>query len=97
MRLLLRPEAEQDLREARDWYESKRRGLGEEFRLQLRATIATIQDHPQLYAEVFEEVRRAPLRRFPYGVYYFLQGGLIEVLAVLHHARDPQVWQARAP
>ena len=29
--LFLRPEAEQDLADARDWYDQKRAGLGDEF------------------------------------------------------------------
>jgi hypothetical protein len=30
-RLLIRPQAEADLREARNWYENQRPGLGDEF------------------------------------------------------------------
>ena len=96
MRVLIRREAKEDLLGALAWYEEKRRGLGGEFRAQLRATLSTIRSNPQLYAEVLAPVRRAPLRRFPYGVYYQLRGGAVEVLAILHQARDPRVWQARA-
>jgi len=33
---------------------------------------------------------------FPYGVFYRPKKGRIEVLAVFHHRRDPNVWQRRA-
>jgi len=35
-------------------------------------------------------------KRFPYGIFYVVEPQRIVVLAVLHTARDPQVWQARA-
>lgn len=96
-RLLFRPEAETDVREAREWYEGQRRGLGRAFREELAATLSTIRARPQLYAEVYAPVRRAPLRRFPYSVFYFEQGEVIEVLAVLSQSRDPRSWPREAP
>ena len=38
-RLVIRPRAETDLREARNWYESQRAGLGAEFLAEIDATI----------------------------------------------------------
>ena len=35
-------------------------------------------------------VRRARLRRFPYGVYYTIREGFIDVLAVCHGRRRPR-------
>jgi len=39
--------------------------------------------------------RRAPLRRFPYAVFFALEGNLVIVTAVLHVRRDPAEWQRR--
>lgn len=48
-----------------------------------------------LYHRVENEVRRALLRRFPYGVFYEVHGSEIVLLACFHSARDPQEWQDR--
>jgi plasmid stabilization system protein ParE len=40
-------------------------------------------------------VRRGKVRRFPYVVYYRVLADRIEVIAVLHAARNPQTWQDR--
>ena len=71
--LRLRPEAEADLREASQWYEGRRVGLGEEFLLEAERSLALIQESPGLYAEIHKNVRRALLRRFPYGVFYIVE------------------------
>ena len=45
---------------------------------------------------VHRHVRRALIRRFPYGIYYAVDEELIEVIAVFHAKRDPKRWQDRA-
>jgi len=40
------PEANEDLQEARSWYDSIRRGLGERFALAVEATVEAIADNP---------------------------------------------------
>jgi toxin ParE1/3/4 len=95
VRLLLRHQAKGDLLEALAWYERQRPGLGADLRDEIDVALASIRDHPELYGRVDERVRRAPLRRFPYGVFYVVQGDTVRVIAVLHHARDPAVWRDR--
>ena len=95
-RFVFRPEARDDLRDARDWYEAQRPGLGLELGAAVDDTLARIGTHPELYPEVVSGIRRAVLHRFPYGLFYRRRSGDIEVLAVFHHRRDPTVWRRRA-
>ena len=95
-RFVFRPAARAELLEARDWYEAKRRGLGSDLAASVDAAITRIGTHPALYPEVWPGLRRAVLLDFPYSVFYRVQPRAIEVVAVFHHRRDPQVWQARA-
>ena len=46
--------------------------------------------------KVFEGVRRVPVRRFPYGVFYQVGADQIGVIAVYHSNRDPRGWQQRS-
>ncbi len=94
--LVLRPEAEKDLAEARDWYELKREGLGREFILEVDKAFDHICQFPEAYAVEYKGVRRAGLRRFPYVVYYRIIGEIGEVLAVLHGGRRTRTWRERA-
>jgi plasmid stabilization system protein ParE len=91
----IRPEAEADLSEAYGWYEDQRTGLGDEFLLCVDACLLGIQRHPESSPVVHREVRRALLKRFPYGVFYLLGEGGISVVGVFHQSRDPRKWTAR--
>ena len=93
--LIVRPEAERDLAEAHDWYESQVTGLGSEFLLAIDAALSSIQRMPELYHVVYKNLRRALIRRFPYGIFYLLEEAKIVVIAVMHARRDPETWRSR--
>jgi plasmid stabilization system protein ParE len=93
--LIVRHEAETDLAEGRDWYESQREGLGLEFLTAVEKAFARIRDTPELHAVEFRGVRRTGTERFPYVVYYRLLVESVEVLAVLHGSRSPRHWRSR--
>lgn len=95
MKLVLRPFVERDLDEAASWYEERQPGLRETFLEAVESTLSRIRENPGLYPTVHLEIRRAPLRRFPYGVFFTLIGDEIHVLAVAHDARHPSVWRRR--
>jgi len=94
-RIVLRPEAEADLLQARDWYGQEDSELAEAFLDSFDATIALIEDMPELYPVVVKSTRRGKLLRFPYLVYYRVFPDRIEVIGLLHGSRDPKVWQKR--
>ena len=91
--IVVRPAAEAEISEAFRWYEDKDEGLGSEFMRALDATLWAIQRAPSGYALVHKQVRRAMLRRFPYGVFYLYESGKMIVIAVFHASRDPKQWQ----
>jgi plasmid stabilization system protein ParE len=92
--LIVRPEAERDLRAAHDWYDEQVRGLGEEFLRSIDAVFASMRRHPEAFPIMHEDVRRALVRRFPYAVFYVVENDRIAVLAVLHMRQDPSDWPA---
>jgi plasmid stabilization system protein ParE len=94
--LVVRPEAQADLIEARDWYTTQRAGLGDQFVDAVEELLLQVRAAPEFHARALENVRRAKVRRFPYVVYYRILEDRTEVLAVLHGSRDPRVWQRRA-
>jgi plasmid stabilization system protein ParE len=91
-----RPEVRDDVDTAYARYEGLRAGLGDEFLKALRDQLDRIEANPALYGVLFQDVRAARLRRFPYVVYYRLEPSRIFVLAVQHGGGNPQTWQSRA-
>jgi plasmid stabilization system protein ParE len=92
---VLRPAAGADIEDAYRWYETQRRGLGEEFLAEVQAGLDGIAEHPQLYPTVHRDTRRVLLRRFPYGLFYSDLGNVIVVVACFHAKRDPGGWRDR--
>jgi plasmid stabilization system protein ParE len=94
--VVFRRAARTEFDEAADWYEQRRAGRGARFTAAVRQVLDRIADQPQLYAEVFQDVREAPVAGYSYGVYYREEAGQLVVLAVFHTSRDPSIWQSRA-
>ncbi|MGZ8853668.1 MAG: type II toxin-antitoxin system RelE/ParE family toxin [Thermoanaerobaculia bacterium] len=92
-RLTIRSRARDDIRAARDWYEAKSPGVGSRFGAEVDAVTLSIGDQPLIYAKIYHDIRRAMTRRFPYAIYFIVEGDRVAVLRVLHQARDPREWR----
>jgi plasmid stabilization system protein ParE len=91
MQILYVPEIVGDMADARDWYESRSDGLGEEFVRMTYAAFEELVEFPEKHEVVYGSHRRALLRRFPYSVYYVIGQDTITVYGVFHTSRDPHV------
>ena len=94
-RLVFRPQARLEILEAADWYASREEGLGSEFRRVVEACLASVERNPRHHPRVHGEVRRAALRRFPYGIIYTVDDTEIVIVACIHARRDPKRWKDR--
>jgi toxin ParE1/3/4 len=93
--VILSPEAEEDAEQARDQLEQQRPTTGAKFLARLRDVLDHIEAMPQMYAPIWQQVRAARLRRYPFVVYYRVLPDRVEVLAVMHGSRDWPAWQSR--
>jgi toxin ParE1/3/4 len=94
-RLVAEPRVDLDVAATYQWYENEEPGLGLAFLDQLLATYDRIATGPLQYPDLRSGIRRALLQRFPYAVYFAVEGGFVVVLAILHASRDPAEWQRR--
>ena len=92
-RVIFTPEAENDVTEAYHWYESREPGLGEDFLRCVETCLSVIQRHPIAYSVAVDEFRSAPVRRFPFEIFYEPTGGAITVYSVFHCSQDPRKWR----
>lgn len=93
--LILRREAEQDIKVAYEWYEEQRRNLGKEFVDEIESRIYSVEEDPDLYAPVYGSIRRALCKRFPFAVYFVKTESHVVIIGILHQRRNPAVWQSR--
>ena len=95
--LIVRSEAEVDVNQAFEWYESRLSGLGSEFLFVLDATFNSILRNHLSYPVVYKNVRRALTRRFPFAIFFIAEESRIVVLSVFHVKRNPREWKKRTP
>lgn len=98
-RVVVRPDVEQDMAEAAAWYETRREGLGTEFREGVIQVLEALADNPLLNSR---RHRRKNIRwrypdRFPYRVIYQLieEDRVVVVAGVFHAARHDRHWKKR--
>jgi len=94
-RIIVRPEAEDDLKEAYSWYEDKRKGLGHDFLLQVDAGLNFIARNPTVHSIEYKGIRKHLIKRFPYKIIYLIENERIMVLAVIHGRRSPSLIKKR--
>jgi hypothetical protein len=94
-RLDVSSEAELEIFEAALRYEREREGLGFRFEAQVNTVFTRLLENPFQFPIIEEDVRRALVREFPYGVFSTTEVDLITVLAVLHLRRHPDTWKRR--
>jgi plasmid stabilization system protein ParE len=89
------PEAEEELHQAFDYYESRQAGLGQRFADEFRNALKQVIEHPLMWAVLEAPYRLRRLKRFPYGLLYDVRGEVIVIVAVMHLHRRPGYWRTR--
>jgi len=95
VRLHLHPDALREIREARDFYDLERAGLGDEFIDEIERVMALIVAHPESSPVVLKGVRKRVVSRFRYSIVYSVRDGSVYVSALAHNSRRPFYWQGR--
>jgi plasmid stabilization system protein ParE len=94
-RIIFRAAAEDEMKEAYEWYEERAPGLGMEFIRSVEVCVQTIRRHPEIFPVVYKNVRQGVVRRFPYSILYVEAPAKLVVISVFHSSRDPKIWKRR--
>jgi plasmid stabilization system protein ParE len=94
------PDADTELAEARQWPFNKKHTIAKtwtrKFMERIDDALSLIVRDPRLYPIVYKTLRRVVVRRFPFAVFYEVMANEIQVIAVFHSRRDPEIWKSRA-
>jgi len=89
MRVRILESASDDLVEGWSFYERQGENLGEYFLDSLFSDIDSLQLYAGMHSIHFEKYHRMLSRRFPFAIYYRMEGGTAVVYAVLDCRRNP--------
>ncbi len=88
--LIIKPRAILMTKDAYDWYEEQKPGLGEDFLDELDGIYNKLSAHPEYFGKVKKNFRQAALKRFPFVIVYEIIKTEVVVFAVFHTSRNPK-------
>jgi mRNA-degrading endonuclease RelE of RelBE toxin-antitoxin system len=95
VKIQFHPAADRELKDAVEWYEELERGLGIRFAKLVDDTILRLVKYPKFNTEIDPGIYRALVKKFPYGIIYEVDDGLISIYAIAHLHRFPEYWKSR--
>ena len=93
--ITLHPDADAEITEAAQYYESREPGLGSDWLAEVERAFDQILTNPEASQKIGRRVRRKPLWRFPYNLIYAAYSDQIRIAAVAHQKRRPFYWRSR--
>ncbi|HHE32640.1 MAG TPA: type II toxin-antitoxin system RelE/ParE family toxin [Chlorobaculum parvum] len=90
MKLRYTHRSKDDLDIAMAWYEKQRRSLGFEFLDRIEVAVKSIVQSPELHRVYYSQFRGCLVRRFPFIVFYTIEGDEIIVHSIFDCRQDPQ-------
>ncbi len=84
--------AKQELDDATHFYEIEYKGLGKEFRNEVKKSVIRITEYPKAWSIEKGEVRKCILHKFPYKILYSIEENYIFIIAIAHQHRKPDYW-----
>ncbi|MBE8190095.1 MAG: type II toxin-antitoxin system RelE/ParE family toxin [Candidatus Thioglobus sp.] len=93
--IYFRPEAEQDIENAAQWYEQQKSGLGYDFLAEIENITKIISQNVLGYEKIYRDLHRTVIRRFPFNLFYLVEENAIIIIAVIHGSRHPKNWKNR--
>lgn len=92
----LHPDAADEHQRQVSYYEEKQKGLGKRYHAAFRKAVEAACNGPQRYKIDWPpDIRRVQFTAFPFDLVYREQRGIVQVLAIAHHRREPGYWLYR--
>jgi len=82
-------EADHEVFDTRQWYESRRKGLGNEFLDEIEEYVKVLEQDPQIHQIRKHNWRYCPLKRFPYVIVFEIEKQEVIIFAVFNTYQHP--------
>jgi len=89
------PAAEMELAAAVKIGDERSAGLGGDLMTEVRRVMPLLCDMPQMGELLDSRHRRFPLKRFPFGLIFRVDGDKLRVIAVAHRRQRSGYWMSR--
>jgi len=84
----LRSKAEEDIVLAREWYDQRVPGLGDDFVAEVFSGVRYLTQFAETRPKYYGDFRQLLVKRFPYKIFFYFDGESVVVFRVLHAKQD---------
>jgi len=95
-RIIYERGVQSDLREILVWHAQHGEDLAKLFEKRFEDSVRAISDRPFSFGVMRDDIRRAPIDRFPHGVFFRVLKQSIHIIGVIHGSRSPDVLKGRS-
>lgn len=91
-RIALSKDFESNLLDIVKYYSDINLKFAMQFDLEIRTINKNLELNPLMYSIRHKSVRRVNLKKFPFCIFYSIDGDEVFILDILHQNRDPVFW-----
>ena len=77
------------------WYLEKNVNVHKKFVIAFFEMMDVLKRNPKIFAKVYNNKRKANLKKFPYSIVFFIEENKIFIISIFHHSRNPLIWEKR--
>lgn len=88
--IVVKPEAEQEIRASLAWYDEQKVGLGTELFNEISEVLNRIRSNPEHIQKRYKDFRIAFTKKFRYCIHFTVEANVIYIHAVLHTSQKPR-------
>ena len=95
MKIKIHELANNEFKDAIDWYENQSKGLGNRFKETVINQIKKIDKNPEWFLKETDNIYKAYIPKFPYKILFSINKDMLIIWAIAHMHREPWYWQSR--
>lgn len=91
----LSDEAEVDFDKSYKFYSEDSPKVADAFFKQINLGFENIKQNPKSFLTAHKDIRKYVVKKFPFVIYYRIVHTVIQVIAIFHTSRNPEIWNER--
>lgn len=93
--LELSDDAEVDFDKSYKFYYQDSPQVADAFFKQINLGFEDIKQNPESFPVAYKDIRKFVIKKFPFVIYYRKVDTQIQVIAIFHTSRNPEIWNDR--
>jgi len=87
----LSKESETDFDDSFNYYAKQSKTIANNFYQDVNTGLGIIAENPNAFQKVYKNVRRYVMSKFPFVIYYQIENFVVQVIAIFHTSRNPEI------